>query len=241
MIKFIRSIGVVFMFGFFGICALIVRYLVFPLQKSKQENYKTLHKSWRFFVWLLQSVKLIDLKINNPEKIKNIKNSIIVSTHPSFIDILILMSVIPNSTCFVAKKLAKNPFFKGIVELLFILDSDNMDTWLEECSKKLDEGLNLIIFPMGTRHFGDEQPKIKRGTSLIALKTKKNIVALDIRSNTKFLYVNQPIYDAGDKPIEYAIDYLDKINTEEYLEKYPDEVTFKSELTKKIGKILYKK
>lgn len=240
MIKFIRGITVIFLFAFFGTCAPIIRYLIFPFQKSKQENYRTLQKSWQFFVWLIKKFKIINIKINNIKKIQNIRNSIIISTHPSFIDIVILMSIIPNSTCFVAKKLVKNPFFKGMVELLFILETDDINDWLEKCNKKLDEGLNLIIFPMGTRHWGDERPKIKRGTALIAQKTCKNIVALDIKTNTKFLYVNQPIYDAGEKPVEYLIDYLEEINTKEYLDKFEDEVTFKTQLTKKITQILYK-
>ena len=240
MIKFIRGFGVVFMFCFFGIGALFIRYLIFPFQKTKSDNYDTLQKSWQFFIKLLQNTKLISLKINGFEKIKNIKNSIIVSTHPSFVDIVILMSIIPRSTCFVAHKLIKNPFFKGMVELLFVLDSNNIDEWLNNSCKKLDEGLNLIIFPMGTRHFGDEKPKIKRGAALIARKSKKNIAALDIKTNAKFLYVNQPIYDAGYKPIEYTIDYLGEINTEEFIKKYDDEVTFKTEMTKKIAEILYK-
>ncbi len=241
MTKFFRGISVVILFGFFGISALVIRYLVFPFQKSRLENYKTLHKSWCFYVWLIKKLKIINLNVNNLEKIKNIKNSIIVSTHPSFIDILILMSIIPYSTCFVAQKLAKNPFFKGMVELLFILDSNNIDEWLKNSCQKLDEGLNLVIFPMGRRHDQIEFPKIRRGTALIAQKSKKNIVALDIKTDSKFLQINQPIYEAGNKPVEYVIDYLCDINTEEFLEKYEDEVTFKTELTKKIAKILYKK
>ena len=239
MKKYLRGFGVVFLFAFFGVGALFIRYCIFPFQKTKAENYQTLQKSWQFFIWLISKTGVVNVTVEDLEKIKNIKNSIIVSTHPSFIDIVILMSIIPYSTCFVAPKLAKNPFFRGMVELLFILDTNSIDEWLNNSLEKLNEGLNLIIFPMGIRHDRNEFPKIRRGTSLIALKSKKNIIALDIQSDTKFLQAHQPIYEAGEKTVEYTIKYLTEINTEEFLEKYPDEVTFKTELTKKITKTLY--
>ena len=91
MIKFVRGIIVIFLFVIFGLGALFIRYCIFPFQKNISDNYATLQKSWQFFVWLLEKTTIIKLKRNNIEKIKEIKNSVIVSTHPSFIDIVILM------------------------------------------------------------------------------------------------------------------------------------------------------
>lgn len=240
MIKLIRSITIISLFAFFGFGALFIRYFIFPFQKTVTEKHKTIQKSWQFFIWLIKKLHMIKLEIDNLEKISNIKNSIIVSTHPSFIDIVILMSIIPNSTCFVAKKLARNPFFKGIVDLLFILEVQSIDEWLNNTCKKLDSGLNVIIFPMGLRHKKIETPKIRRGTALIAQKSQKNIVMINLETNFDFLQTNQPIYEAGNKPVIYTVEYLGEINTKEILNKYPDEVTFKTIITKEISSTLYK-
>ena len=113
-----RSFILISLFVFFGLGAVVLRYCVFPFQKDKMKNYKTLQKSWAFVVWLLKTPGLIDLRVEDIERLKNIKNSIVVATHPSFIDIIILMSIIPYSTCFVAERLAQNPFLKGMVNLL---------------------------------------------------------------------------------------------------------------------------
>ena len=239
MIKFIRSITVVIMLILFGFGALFIRYFIFPFQKTREENYKTLQKSWQFYIRLLEIFKILNLKVNDEEKIKNIKNSIIVSTHPSFVDIVILMSIIPNSTCFVAEKLAHNPFFKGMVKLLFIIDNSSTDVWLKDACEKLDSGLNVIIFPMGGRHKMDAQPKIRRGTALMALKSQKNIVVLHLKNSFDFLQKGQPVYKVDEKPTEYTLDYIGEINTTDFLAKYPDEVTFKTEITKQITKTLY--
>ena len=240
MIKFLRSLTVTILFVLFGLGALFVRYFIFPFQKKELTHYKTLQKSWKFFIWLMKITKIIEVELSDVEKIKNIKNSIIVSTHPSFVDIVILMSIIPESTCFVAEKLAKNPFFRGMVNSLFILETKDMDNWLHKSLKKLDEGLNIIIFPMGTRHKKNEFLKIRRGASLIAQKSGKNIIMLDIENDFGFLQSKEPFYKAGSKPVKYKISYLKELNTKEYLAKYQDEVDFKTNVTKEIKKTLYK-
>ena len=78
----------------------------------------------------------------------------------------------------------------------------------------------------------NEHPRIKRGTALIAQKTRKDIVVLSINTSDKFLYINQPIYNAGNKTVLYSIEYLGKINVCDYIEKYNDDVTLKSKITK---------
>ncbi len=243
----IRAICVIFAFGFFGIGALIVYYFVFPLNKlflKKGENIKikqieVIHKVWRFFVKILSFLKIINIEAYDIEKIRNIKNSIIVSTHPSYIDILILISIIPNSTCFVAERLQKNIFFRGIVKSLFISEGQTLEGWSSEAQKRLDEGFNIIIFPMGIRHKKDERPKIKRGAAYLAQKTHKNIEMINMTTNYNFLGINQPIYKVEADVVVYSLEYRGRINTEEFLKKFPDSVTFKTELTKYITKTLY--
>ncbi len=240
----IRNSILVFAFLIFGIGALLVRYCVFPFQKlfvKKGENEKimyleTLQKTWKFIIGLLKVTKIIEVNADI-DKLRNIKNKIIVSTHPSFIDIVILISIIPHSTCFVAEKLAKNPFFKGMVELLFILEGG--ENWEKTASAMISDGINIIIFPMGSRHKNDETPKIRRGTALLALKSKKNIEILNIKTSSAFLQGGQPFYQAGCEPVKYDISYIGEINTEEFIQKYPDEVTFKTELSKEIARRIY--
>lgn len=239
--KMSRSVLVTIFFSMFGLGALVLKYFIFPFCKNEIQSYETLQKAWYIYIKLLTITGILKVNIKDAEKIKNIKNSIIVSTHPSFVDIVILMSIIPHSTCFVAERLAKNPFLKGVVGQLFILEGQETEVWLNEACQKLDKGLNLIIFPMGIRHRKNEYPKIKRGAALIAQKSGKNIIMLNLENSFDFLQIHQPFYDAGEETVMYDLDCLGEINTEECLHLYPDEVTFKTEVTKKISQVLYKK
>ena len=102
--KYIRSIFAVFCFFIFGIGAVILNFLLFPFIKNNKELCSDIiHNTWRFFVNLMMFLKLFRLDV---KKLKKIENKVIVSTHPSFIDIVILIALIPRSTCFVKKELA---------------------------------------------------------------------------------------------------------------------------------------
>ena len=245
--KLIRTLLVIIGFSIFGFGAIILQNIILPLVKVtlkkddviKLKFNEILQKSWQFFIGLLKFFGIIRIDSKDIEKLKNIKNSIIISTHPSYIDVLILISIIPHSTCFVAERLMNNIFFNKIVKLLFISEGQPVEQWSQEAVEMLDNGFNLIIFPMGIRHRKNEHPKIRRGTALLAQKTKKNIIMINMETNFDFLQIHQPFYEAGSETVVYNVKYLGKIDTEEFLNKYSDEVTFKTELTKYIAKTLY--
>lgn len=247
MIKAFRGFLVVCCFIVFGIGAVLLRYfvLIFPeyLIRNKEKRLKVcskiLRKSWCFFIKLLEFLKIIKLNINDLNAIKNIKNSIIVSTHPSFIDVVIIMSVIPYTTCFAAEKIKNNIFFKGMADLLFILDSKDIQEWEKSAKNMLDSGFNILIFPMGERHKKSEKPKIRKGASLLALNNLKNIEMIKIETSYEFLMKNQNIYEIEKDPVTYNIQYLGSINTQKMFQKYPDNITFKKEVTNSIAKTLY--
>ena len=62
---------------------------------------------------------------------------------------------------------------------------------------------------------------------------------LDMETSFDFLQIHEPVYKAGVEPVEYSISYLGELDTAQLMEKYPDEVTFKTEVTKLIAKNLY--
>lgn len=210
MIKFFRSVLVLSCFGIFGAGACIINFLLFPcakifIKKRKLNDFysQTIHKLWRFFTNFLIFTGVMKLNIKNRKEIEQIKNKIIVSTHPSFIDVVILIGLIPKTTCIAKEALAKNPIMKNILNTIFITNESNLDEFQKQTKELLDEGFNVIIFPSGIRHRRNEFPKIKKGAALIALKARRNIVPLKLYTDFDFLFLNQPIWQAGGKPVVF--------------------------------------
>ena len=83
--------------------------------------------------------------------------------------------------------------------------------------------------------------KNKLQVSKTAQNTGKNISLIGIETSFDFLFIHQPFYEAGIEPVIFKIDYLEEIDTQEFLSHIQDEVTFKTQVTKKIEQTLYKK
>ena len=233
--KYIRSILAVFCFFIFGIGAVILNFLLFPFIKNNKELCSDIiHNTWRFFVNLMMFLKLFRLDVKNLEKIEN---KVIVSTHPSFIDIVILIALIPRSTCFVKKELAHNPILKNLVTSIFITNEVELDELKSESKKMLDRGFNVIIFPSGIRHRRDEFPKIRKGASLVALNAGKNIVQVKMFSDRDFLFINQPFYAVSDRCVNFEIEQMREINIADFIGE--SEIITKQRLTHKIEEELY--
>ena len=245
MIRFIRSIVLSLCFIIFALASLIYGLLLFPLVKliirDKQKRLEKLsdiiHLSWQGYVRFMEFVKVYKVEVKNIEKLKSIRNSVIVSTHPTYFDVLILLALIPRTTCFVAPKLRRNIFFKSIVSSMFLVSGKEVEEMRDDATEMLERGLNVLIFPMGTRHRKDEHLKIHKGASLIALSAKKDLVPVQISTNVDFLLAKQPIWDGGRETVIYTVEAQDKISVSDYIQK--DEITAKKEITKEIEKRLY--
>ena len=231
----IRSLFVTFCFFVFGVGSILFNFLLFPFIKENKELCSDIiHKSWRFFTNLFVVLGLIKLDI---KRLNKIENKVIVCTHPSFIDIVILIGLIPRTTCFAKKELAHNPILKNLVNSIFITNEVDLDELKAQSKKMLDRGFNIIIFPAGIRHRKNEYPKIKKGASLIALNANKNIVPIRIFDDTDFLFINQPFYEASDKIVTFEIEQGEEIKLDDY--KNESEIIEKKNITKAIEKALY--
>lgn len=239
--RIVRGILISVMFLIFGTGGIILNYLIFPVVKILYKGDKRLwvysdiiYHLWRIFVCILEFCGLIRLNIKND---LDIKNKIIVSTHPSLVDVLILMSQIPRTTCFVKKELTKNPIIKNIVNSIFMSNDMELDELVNQSKKMLDAGFNIVIFPMGVRHSKDDHKKIKKGASLIALKSGKNIVPVKMTTTENFLFINEPFYAVGEKRVVFEIERREEINILNYSDK--SDIVKKREITKAIEKLLY--
>ena len=244
MKRFVRSVLTTILFGVFGFGACIMNFLIFPAAKIVLEEKKFIifcsdfiYHIWKFFIRLLMLLRIIKLDIKNKEEIANIRNKIIVSTHPSFIDIVILMSLIPRTTCFAKRSLAQNPLLKNIIKSIFITDDVEIEELKFATKKMLDMGFNVIIFPAGTRHRRGEFPKIKKGAALAAINAGKNIIPIKMYTSEDFLFINQPFYAAGGDTVIFEIISVGEIDISDFQSE--TEIAGKKHITDRIKQALY--
>jgi 1-acyl-sn-glycerol-3-phosphate acyltransferase len=163
--------------------------------------------SYIAFVLLAKVLGLFRVEANKEtmEKLKSAHSQVVVANHPSLIDIVILTSLLPASTGFAKAAAARNPFYSRVVRSVFIPNEDP-STALEEGINALKKGLNVIIFPQGTRTKEGEERKLHRGAANIPLRAGAPILPIRIKLNIPVLGKSQPWWDVGDSVVVYTLE-----------------------------------
>lgn len=223
MIKVLRGLLVVLLFSIFGICALILGFLFIPfcsifIKKEKKREYFShiIHKLWHFYTNLFVILGLIKIELKNFEKVRG---KIIVSTHPTFIDIMILIGIFDNSLCLAKKELLNNVFLKNIIKNVYIPNNVELDEFKQISLDVLKDGYNIIIFPTGTRTVEGEDLKIHKGAAALQIASGADIIPVKMECDYPFLEKGRPIYDASDRLITYTINQLPPIKLSDFNEK----------------------
>ncbi|MBN1799486.1 MAG: 1-acyl-sn-glycerol-3-phosphate acyltransferase [Spirochaetales bacterium] len=179
-------------FFWFGIGSLILANILFPVinifiqhgDRLSHIKRSIIRFSFSIFVYLMRFLRLISLKVDNVTIIKNFRHMIICANHPSLIDVVILMSLVPQADCIVKAKLWNNIFIKGVVRSVYIPNSLNAEDTIKACDRSLRKGNNLIIFPEGTRTMDSQNIRLQRSAAQISLRTGFSILPIQISAGS---------------------------------------------------------
>ncbi|MDA3941346.1 MAG: lysophospholipid acyltransferase family protein [Spirochaetia bacterium] len=126
------------------------------------------------------------ITIEGLEKIPDEKGLCFVGNHQSAIDILIVLSVLPVTVGYIAKKqLLYYPFLNLWIVALrsAFIDRGNVKNALRSIEKGIEfikKGNSMIIFPEGTRSKSDTMGTFKNGSIKLATRAEATIVPLTI-------------------------------------------------------------
>ena len=72
---------------------------------------------------------------------------LVLANHPTLVDVVLLVSRLPNADCVVKSRLANNPFTRGPVRATVYICNDNGAGLVDDCIASVRSGHNLLIFP----------------------------------------------------------------------------------------------
>jgi len=212
MIKFIRSVLCAFCFVIFGIGGLTIGSAIFPIillvyksEKQRKIFVNTIHISWRFFIWLLCVLRLIRVNCPSYKQLKSLRGTIVIANHPSLIDVVILVSKIPNSVCVVKESLFKNIFVKRVIGKIYLSNTMTPDEFIANGTDILSKGYNIVIFPEGTRTIAGKEIRLHRGFAYLQIASGAKILPIQIKNTPQILGKLQKWWDIGDKTSVYDI------------------------------------
>lgn len=210
---------------FFGTGAVILAILVFPFIRLFTLGRKDFGNIARAYVshtfrWFLKGLKFFggsNSVVDDVQAYRNIHSKIIIANHPSLLDFVYIMSLVPNSTCIVRGSLTKTPL-AGVIKQAYITNSTDFDELCVLCKAEIDKGNNVIIFPEGTRTPRHGKNNYKKGAARIALYSHCDVQPVFIGGTDKYgLGKHDPFFSYN--PVEeYVYDFklLPVIETKQF-------------------------
>ena len=124
--------------------------LLFSLLRRKrpvfgQLSRKLIALSSRLFVFLLRCIFFMKLKVTDEDKkkLKTLRSTVIVANHPSVLDVLVLLSLVPAASLIIPPR----PRFPLNLLADACTAADSWDALLMGCRNTVSRGGNIIIFP----------------------------------------------------------------------------------------------
>ncbi|MBO5997775.1 MAG: 1-acyl-sn-glycerol-3-phosphate acyltransferase [Alphaproteobacteria bacterium] len=216
--RFLRSCLTVFCFGLFGVGGIVVGMILFPIftllvpkEKKRIVLSRIVRGSWIFFVNVMIFLRLISVDFKSKQKFEDIKGTVIVANHPTLIDVVLLVSKIPNCICVVKNGLLKNPFIKNIIRSVYLVNGESPEDFLKKGGEILSAGMNIVIFPEGTRTKNpptQKPSKLYRGFAQLAVRFNAPVLPVHITCDPLILGKNQKWYNTGVKTAHYTFRFL---------------------------------
>ena len=215
----------IFAMTVFGVGAVILAVFVFPfirLFTLHRKDFGVVARAYvshtfRVFLGFLNLLHVSIRKVENEDDYRNIHSKIIIANHPSLLDFVYIMSLVPNSTCIVRGGLTKTPL-RGVIKQAYITNTTTFEDMCVECKKLTDMGCNVIIFPEGTRTPRHGKNNYKKGAARIALYCGCDVQPIFIGGSDKYgLGKHDPLWSYNHvEPYLYDFKNLPVISIDEY-------------------------
>jgi len=210
-------------FAVFGVSSLLLRILIFPtLRRCVREPLRQrdiarywIHRSFIVFIKGMNRLGILTWEVNGRERLQR-SSLLVLANHPTLIDVVFLVSLLPNTNCVVKPAAARNPFFRGPVQACGYIASDNGTEMIDECVSAVRSGDNLIIFPEGTRSVPQQPLRLQRGAARIAVRGGLNITPVRINCTPPVLTKGQKWYHIPPQRFHVRIDVGEDISIKHF-------------------------
>lgn len=181
-----RVFGTGLSFVAFGLGGLLLGVLVMPVLllmrdpvARRRRARRVVQVAFASHLRLMRGLGVMTYEIEGGERLQR-DGLLVLANHPTLIDVVCLISLLPNADCVVKRAVACNPFMRGPVRAAGYIANDDGAGLVDDCVAAVRAGGTLVIFPEGTRSVPGQPPRLQRGAANIAVRGRLDITPVRI-------------------------------------------------------------
>lgn len=205
MSRFVRGVLAALVFAAFGVGSIFATP-VFLLPCPAPFRRRVVCATYRLLSMALRGLGLVGISISDADRaaLRALKGRIVVMNHLTFLDIVVLSSLLGDSTCIVKSATLRNPFL-SLVSRRVLLSNDDPVRVVVEAGRVLADGVNLVVFPEGTRGDGVALLPLKRGAAQLSIRCRAPVVVVRLSCDPLVLGKGMRWWDACDRRSVYSL------------------------------------
>lgn len=220
-----RRVGTGFFLAAIGLGSSALALTLFPFvslvtrdqEARRRRIQRIIYRSFQLYCWSIALLRIADIEIVNGDRLQDAKGMMIISNHPSLLDVVLIMSVLPRVQCVVKGGLWNNPFFRLTVEGAGYIRNDlDPMALMDECVASLRRGNNIILFPEGTRTVPGQPICFTRGFAYIALAAGADLQIITIVCEPPALFKNNPWWKVPERRPLFRLEVGPKLKIVDY-------------------------
>lgn len=219
-------------FALFGIGGTLLWLVAFPLLKIAVRHRgrraliarRWVQLSFAGFMMFMRHAGVLTCSVTGAERLQR-PGLLILANHPTLIDVVFLISRLPNADCVVKSGLRWNPFTRGAVSTTGYVTNVDGNRFVDTCITSINEGSCLVIFPEGTRSpmQGGLQP-FQRGATNVAIRGKIDITPVVIRCSPPTLRKGEKWYRVPSRRFHISMEVLPDLAIDQFTEKVTEPI-----------------
>lgn len=237
-----RTLATGICFAFFFTGGLVESLTIFPilhlwpgtLRQKRARVRVAIQYTFRLFVGMMEALGLIKVRLHNAELMQRRGGCIVIANHPTLIDVVILMSVVPNANGVVKGELWHNFYLRRVVSAAGFISNADAEAMLQGCSEALANEDAIIIFPEGSRSVPGAPLQFKRGVANIAVRTDASLLAVFITCNPITLVKGEPWYRIPSRRADIDMHFHEWLDPRQLAPSYDDKPAAARQLTRNL-------
>jgi 1-acyl-sn-glycerol-3-phosphate acyltransferase len=186
-----------------GVISLTAYLITYFLSNNREQSFQLISSYFYRGFFKLANIIVPGLKFNISEEIGRITSSVIVCNHISYLDPILLVSLIKKQKTIIKGTFFKVPVFGWVVKNsgyipffgsdIFNVNNSDMISTLKDYLKS---GGNIFIFPEGTRSKDGSLGRFKKGAFSIAKITGAPVTLLYIKNTGKLFIPGKFLFNS---------------------------------------------
>lgn len=210
-------------FGLGGLlCGLVVAPLLLLLVRDARLRRllarRLVQRGFALQVAMMRALGVFTFEIIGGERLQR-PGLLVLANHPTLIDVVLLVSLLPNADCVVKRAVARNPFMRGTVRAAGYIANDEGPALVDAGIAAVRAGGCLVIFPEGTRSAPGQPLRLRRGAANIAVRGRLDMTPVRLRCSPPTLEKGRKWYRVPPRRFHVSLEVGEDIPIGSFLDE----------------------